>query len=72
MNDGPMSMKAFCQRTGLNPVLVRGLEIAGVVKPVRMNNVSRWRVFTTADVNAALRWKAEEDERRRVAPERGV
>ena len=49
-------MAEFCRRVKLSPPVVRGLEAAGVVQPVR--TTTGWRAFSTTDVSAARNWKA--------------
>lgn len=58
-NQKRMGMGLFAKRAGLSPPVIRGLEAAGVVKPLRTD--SGWRAFSEADLRSALNWK---DQRR--------
>jgi DNA-binding transcriptional MerR regulator len=50
-------MAAFSRHVGLSPPIIRGLEAAGVVNPIKTD--SGWRAFSPEDVQRARAWKAE-------------
>ena len=52
----PMGTGTFIKRTGISAPTMRGLEAAGVIRPIKTD--SGWRAFSEQDVAAALRWKA--------------
>lgn len=65
-NQRLIGMGTFVRRVGLSPPVVRGLEAAGVVSPLRAD--SGWRMFSEADVRAALQWKTQRNSN--ASPER--
>ena len=50
-------MGEFCKIVRLTPPIVRGLEAAGVVSPVK--TTSGWRAFSSTDVDSARAWREQ-------------
>jgi len=60
----------FLKRTGLSGPIMRGLEAAGIISPSKSD--SGWRQFSTADLEAALKWRAQRAVERRPARQRAA
>ena len=50
--------KTFLKRTGLSTPIMRGLEVMEIIHPIRCD--SGWRMFSEADIKAAIAWKARQ------------
>lgn len=62
MTELKVSPSQFLRRTGLTTVVMRLLEVSGVVSPTRTD--TGWRQFTEQDVERALAWKESRHTRR--------
>jgi len=58
MSDARFGTKTFLKRTGLSTPIMRGLEVMEIIKPLKCD--SGWRMFSEADITAALAWKARQ------------